>query len=113
MKCKENKIPTYCFPSCGYISEGDTIFELPINFKEGYDGDLTTASLEWVLFEGNTKILDLSEGNGLTVTSPTTFVVDEINPNPLPAKTFKGYFRITEADGKGRKIWNLKYTISK
>lgn len=106
-------IQIYNIPSKGYLKQGDTIPKKTILFGGDYAGDLTTATIKMQIKNGATNIINISNGNGITVLSATTCEIDEVsaNDNNLPVGCFKGDFEVTEANGVRTTYFNVVYTI--
>ncbi len=106
-------IPTLKIPICGFIKQGNTIKKITLNFIDGYSGDLTTATIRMSIFDKNKKIIDISNGNGITVVDSTTLEVDQILENDFPYGVFLGDIKIIEDDGVSTTYFNIEYTIIK
>ena len=106
-------IKTIKFPVKGFIKQGDTVPAYRITFSNDYTGDFTTATIKMQVYNGNTRIIDISNGNGMTVLSSNSLEIDEIQNNDFPHGTFIGDFEVTEADGERTTYFNVQYTIIK
>ena len=60
-------IPVLKIPTKGYIKQGDTISKKTVTFGGDYSGNLTTATIKMQIYNGNTKIIDITNGSGITV----------------------------------------------
>ena len=107
-------IVTLKIPLCGFIKQGDTIPKISFALSN-YSGDLTTATIKMQIYKGNTKIIDVSNGSGITVIDANNFEIDEVSAsnNNLPVGTFIGDLEITEASGDKKTYFNVEYTIIK
>jgi hypothetical protein len=67
------------------------------------------------VYKRGTAIIDISNGSGITIASDKVFEIDEVakEKNTFPVGTFPGDLEITEASGRRRTVWRVKYTISK
>ena len=107
-------IPTLQIPTAGYIKQGDTISKKTITFGGDYAGDLTTASIKMWIKNGSNRVIDISNGNGITVISSSVCEIDEVPAanNNLPIGcSLIGDFEVTEADGTRTTYFNVQYTI--
>ena len=93
-----------------YIVQGDTISKTTIKVEE--DGlDLTTATIKMQIYNGNTKIIDVSNGDGITVIDSETFEIDEVPNNDLPIGKHLGDLEITDEDGVRFTYFRVQYEI--
>tara|TARA_R110000782_G_scaffold192144_1_gene281908 strand:+ start:1186 stop:1533 length:348 start_codon:yes stop_codon:yes gene_type:complete len=109
-------IPTYKVPSKGYIKQGDTISKKTVTFGGDYAGDFTTATIKMQVYNGNIKVIDITNGSGITVISNRIFEIDEVSApnNNLPDKCILiGDLQITEADSVVTTYFNVEYTVIK
>jgi hypothetical protein len=108
-------IPLLKIPTKGYIKQGDTISKKTLTFGGDYAGDLTTATIKMQVYNGSTKIIDITNGSGITVLSSNVFEIDEVSAvnNNLPIGCFIGDLQITEDDGNVTTYFNVQYTIIK
>ena len=108
-------IPLLKIPTKGYIKQGDTISKKTLTFGGDYAGDLTTATIKMQVYNGSTKIIDITNGSGITVLSSNVFEIDEVSAvnNNLPIGCFVGDLEITEDDGNVTTYFNVQYTIIK
>ena len=111
-----SNIPTYKIPSKGYIKQGDTISKKTVTFGGDYSGDLTTAVIKMQIYSGATKVIDITNGSGITVISSNVFEIDEVSGsnNNLPYnQPLIGDLQITEADGIVTTYFNVEYNVIK
>ena len=94
-----------------YIKEGDTIPAVSFTFDEGID--LTTCTIKMQVYNKLTKLLDIDETSGITITDALNFSIDEITVNPFPAGEHIGDLQITDGSGVVKTYFNVKYTIIK
>jgi len=97
-----------------YIKQGDTIPKISLSIPEL---DLSGASIKMKLYspDGVRKVLDISNGNGITIINSTNFEIDEITAanNTLPAGQLKGDLEITLQDETKKTFCDVEYTIIK
>jgi len=108
------KIPIQSSTVKPYIKQGDTIPKITITITE-LGLDLTTATIKMQVYNGATRIIDISNTNGITVISSTVLEIDEVSAsdNNLPDGSFIGDFEITDASGDRKTYFNVEYTIIK
>ena len=106
-------IPVLKIPAKGYIKQGDTIPKVTVKFSDGYNGNLTTATIKMQIYHVNTKIIDVSNGDGITVIDSGEFEIDEMPKNNLPVGTILGDLEVTESNGDRTTYFNVAYTIIK
>lgn len=107
-------ISTLKIPFTGeFIKEGDTILETVIDLTNV--SDLTTSDIRMQLKDGNTNVIDISNGNGITVNSATQLTIDEVPyaNNDLSEGVYLGDIEITDASGTRKTYFNIEYTIIK
>ena len=97
-----------------YIVQGDTISKTSFKFIDE-DIDLTASNIKMVIKDGNTKIINVSNGNGITVIDADSFEIDEVpfEENNLPSGSFTGDLEITDENDKRLTYMRVKYTILK
>ena len=97
-----------------YIVQGDTISKTSFKFIDE-DIDLTTATIKMVVKNGSTKIINISNGSGITVIDANNFEIDEVPfaQNNLPVGCFLGDLEITDASSKRLTYMRVQYTIIK
>lgn len=108
------KIPISTSGCDAFIKQGDTIPKIRLTFSD-YTGDLTTATIKVQLYHNSRKVLDISNGSGITVISSTVLEIDEISAdnNNLPPGISEGDFEVTESDGSKTTYFNIELTIQK
>ena len=108
------KIPIQSSTVQPFIKQGDTIGKITMTFTE-LGLDLTTAIIKMQIYNGSTKVIDVTNGSGITVLSATILEIDEVDAsdNNLPVGCFLGDFEITQADGERKTYFNVEYTILK
>ena len=95
-----------------YIVQGDTIAKTSAEVIET-GLDLTTATIKMQIYNGNTKIIDVSNGSGITVIDDTNFEIDEVTAsnNNLPVGSFEGDLEITDVNNVRFTYYRVVYTI--
>lgn len=95
-----------------YIVQGNTIGKSIFTFNNE-DIDLTTASISFVVYDGNTRFINASVGNGITVINASKFEIDEVSAedNDFPVGTFEGDLDIVDANGVKFTYMRVEYTI--
>lgn len=95
-----------------YIVQGNTIGKTLFTFTDE-NIDLTTASISLVVYNGNTRFINASVGNGITVIDSDNFEIDEVSAtdNDYPVGTFEGDLDITDANGNKHTYMRVEYTI--
>lgn len=98
-----------------YIKEGDTIAKVTLTFADDDNIDLTTSTIKMQVYDGQSKIIDITNGSGITVVSDKIFEIDEISAsnNNFIAGGFKGDLEITDTNGVRFTYFNVEYTILK
>ena len=97
-----------------YIVQGDTIEKTSFEFiEEGID--IATSTIKMQIKNGSTNIIDVSNGNGITIIDSENFEIDEVsaNDNNLPVGCFEGDLEITTASGVKFTYMRVIYTILK
>jgi len=97
-----------------YIVQGDTISKTSFAFTNE-DIDLTTATIKMQIFNGDIKIIDISNSSGITIVDADNFYIDEVDAtsNNLPYGSFLGDLKITDVNGKRHTYTRVEYTILK
>ena len=97
-----------------YIVQGDTISKTSFKFTDE-DIDLTTATIKMQILDGNKRIINISNGNGITVVDSDNFYIDEVSfsDNKLPVGTFDGDLEITDVNDIRHTYTRVQYTILK
>tara|TARA_R110002020_G_scaffold334555_4_gene549828 strand:+ start:4282 stop:4620 length:339 start_codon:yes stop_codon:yes gene_type:complete len=106
-------IPILKIPIEGFIKKGDTIPKIRISFSDDYIGNFETSTIKMQVYNGNEKIIDVSNGNGITVIDSSTLDIDKIQSNDFPIGNFKGDFEVTESNGDKTTYFNIEYTVIK
>ena len=98
-----------------YIKQGDTIPKITLTFGASDVIDLTTSTIKMQIYQGAIKLIDVTNGSGITVLSEKVFEIDEISAtnNNLPAATLLGDLEIQDSNGKRFTYFNVQYTIIK
>lgn len=114
-------IPTLKIPIKGYIKQGDTIPKKTVVFGGDWSDDLTSNHIiKMQIYNGNTKIIDISSSagvGGITIIDANTFEIDEIVSNNLPVGCFKGDLQIEKYDDFAfdpiniTTYFNVEYTV--
>ena len=114
MSIETLKIPIQSSTVQPFIKQGDTIGKVTITITE-LGIDLTTSTIKMQIYDGSTKVIDVTNGSGITVLSANVLEIDEVSAsnNNLPVGTFKGDFEVTQADGERKTYFNVEYTIIK
>ena len=97
-----------------FIVQGDTISQTELEITE--DGiDLTTSTIKMQVYDGNNRIIDVSNGNGITIVDSENLIIDEVakENNDLPVGTFLGDFEITDSSGVRNTYFRVQYEILK
>jgi hypothetical protein len=96
-----------------YIFEGDTIKEIVIESDEF--PDLTTSQIKMQVYYGNSVVLSVTNDNGITVNSSTSFTIDEISStnNPFTEGKFIGDVEIIDANDIKKTYFRVIYKIEK
>ena len=97
------------------LKQGDTIKEIDFSFAVTDTIDLTSATIRMQLYLNNSKKLDISNGNGITIIDSKNFKIDEIDyaSNNLPYGVLNGDLEITDSDGVRLTYFDIIYTITK
>jgi hypothetical protein len=108
------KIPIQSDTVKPFIKQGDTIGKIKMTITE-LGIDLRTSNIKMQVYNGSTRIIDVSDGDGITVISSTVLEIDEVSAsnNNLPVGCFMGDFEITDASGERKTYFNVEYTIIK
>lgn len=95
------------------LVKGDTIDAVVIE-SETFP-NLTTSTVDIEIYNYKNKLLDFTNGSGITIDSATQFTIDEISKenNILPEGTSIGDVRITDANGKRKTYLRIRYTVLK
>ena len=114
MSIQTLKIPIQSTTVKPFIKQGDTISKITMTFTEA-GLDLTTSTIKMQIYNGSIKIIDISNGNGITVNSSTVLEINEVSAsnNNLPVGCFLGDFEITDSAGNKKTYFNVQYNIIK
>ena len=109
------KIPITTTANQTYIKEGDTIPKITFTFGASDVIDLTTSTIKMQVYNGSTRLIDVSSGSGITILSEKVFKIDEISAtnNNMPSGKFLGDLEIQDSNGKRFTYFNIEYTIIK
>jgi len=94
------------------IVQGDTI---PRFLFKDINLDLTGATIRMQLYQGSSKIFDVSSGAGITIIDATSFEIDEVPfaENDFPVGTLTGDIEITLANGQRTTVIKVEFTTLK
>ena len=97
-----------------WIVQGDTIGATELEFIDE-DIDLNTATARLKLWDGNTVVMDVTTGNGITVVDSYNLIIDQVEKenNNLPPKKLIGNFSILDENGELYTYNRVEYTITK
>ena len=108
-------IPILKIPFTGdYIVQGDTIQKTSFEFiEEGIN--IATSTIKMQIYNGSTKIIDISNGSGITLIDSNNFEIDQViaTNNNLPVGCFQGDLEITTASGVRFTYMRVQYNILK
>ena len=107
-------IPISTTASPTYIKVGDTIPAISFTFDSGID--LTTCTIKMQVYDKLTKLLDIDETSGITISDALNFSIDAIAAasNPFTKEgVFMGDLQITDGSGVVKTYFNVRYTIIK
>ncbi len=100
------------------IIQGDTISEILFEFdiSDNIDLLLPNVIIKVQIYNQNNIIIDLINGQGITILNSKSFKIDEISKeqsSTLPVGSFIGDLEITDTNGKRFTYFRIKYTIQK
>ena len=99
------------------IIQGDTIPEILFEFDplDNINLLLPNVQIKMQIYLVNTKIIDISNGNGITILTDKSFKIDEVSKenNNLPVGNFLGDLEITDTNGKRFTYFRVQYSIIK
>lgn len=99
------------------IVQGDTIPEILFEFDVTDDIDLSlpNVTIKMQVYNQNNKIIDISNGNGITILTDKSFKINEVSKenNNLPIGSHLGDLEITDTNGKRFTYFRVKYNIDK
>ena len=104
-------IPAQFGRICPYIKQGDTIKQLEFSFAATDDIDLTGSTIKMQLYQGSSKVFDVSNGNGITIVDSKSFNIDQVDENDFPHGELKGDLEIKLSNGDILTYFNVIYTI--
>jgi hypothetical protein len=88
-----------------------------VTFSDDVDIDLTAigVSIKMQIYNRNQLVLNVSNGNGITIVSARVFEIDKIEKenNNMPVGVSLGDLEITDGDGDRFTYFNVEYTITK
>lgn len=115
MSIQTLKIPIQTGSAKPYIKQGDTIDAITFTFGVTDAIDLTLANvvIKMQVYNQGNKIIDVSNGSGITIVGAKVFNIDEVakENNNLPFGKFLGDLEITDTNGKRFTYFNIEYTI--
>mgnify|MGYP003591327696 FL=1 len=99
------------------IIQGDTIPEILFEFDptDNINLLLPNVQIKMQIYLVNTKIIDISNGNGITILTDKSFRIDEVSKedNNLPTGKHLGDLEITDTNGKRFTYFRVQYNIEK
>lgn len=99
------------------IVQGDTIPEILFEFAEEDNIDLTlpNVNIKMQVYNQVNKILDIQNGNGITILTDKSFKINEIpkENNNFPIGSHLGDLEITDTNGKRFTYFRVKLNIEK
>ena len=100
------------------IIQGDTIPSILFEFDPTDNINLlgTNVKIRMHVMNNHIKIIDISNGNGITVKGSKSFIIDEVSKEEselLPVGSFLGDLEITDSNGKKFTYFRVRYTIEK
>lgn len=98
-----------------FIMEGDTILPTVFTATSSEFPDLTSSTVKLQLYYHGNKVLDLYNGNGITIDSATQFTLDQLeaDENNLPSGVSRGDLEITDGNGVRKTYYIIEYKILK
>ena len=109
------KIPIQTSTVKPYIKQGDTIPKWEIEFGVDDGVDLIGTTIKMQIYWNKNKVIDVSNGKGITINSALKLTVDERSKSSsiLPVGTSKGDLEITDVAGRRVTYFDVHYTIIK
>ena len=99
------------------IIQGDTIPEILFEFDptDNINLSLPNVSIKMQIYNQNNKILDIQNGNGITILTSKSFKINEISKenNNFPTGSHLGDLEITDTNGKRFTYFIVKLNIYK
>ena len=112
MSVQTLEIPIQTASEKPFIKQGDTIPKIAVQLT---GLDITGSSISMQLYHNTVKVLDISDGNGITIIDANNFEIDTLPAadNDLPAATLIGDLEITLPSGETKTYLNVQYTIKR
>ena len=112
MSVETLKIPIQSSTVMPFIKQGDTIGKIKMTITE-IGLNLLTSTVKMQIYNGSTKLIDVSNGNGITIVSANILEIDQVSKedNNLPVGKWTGDFEITDNLGVRKTYMNVEYTI--
>ena len=99
------------------IIQGDTVPEILFEFDptDNIDLSLPNVSIKMQIYNSSNKILDIQNGNGITILTNKSFKINEISKenNNFPTGSHLGDLEITDTNGKRFTYFRVKLNIDK
>ena len=99
------------------IIQGDTIPEILFEFDptDNINLSLPNVQIKMQIYLVNTKIIDISNGNGITILTNKSFKINEVpkENNNLPIGKHLGDLEITDKKRKRFTYFRVQYNIEK
>lgn len=99
------------------IIQGDTIPEILFEFDptDNINLSLPNVSIKMQIYNSSNKILDIQNGNGITILTNKSFKINEISKenNNFPTGSHLGDLEITDTNGKRFTYFRVKLNIDK
>ena len=99
------------------IIQGDTIPEILFEFDptDNINLLLPNVQIKMQIYLINNKIIDISNGNGITILTDKSFRIDEVSKenNNFPIGKHLGDLEITDTNGKRFTYFRVQYNIEK
>lgn len=99
------------------IIQGDTVPEIIFEFDptDNIDLSLPNVSIKMQIYNSSNKILDIQNGNGITILTNKSFKINEISKenNNFPTGSHLGDLEITDTNGKRFTYFRVKLNIDK
>jgi len=94
------------------ISERTTIPQITLTIT-GLGIDLLTSDIFMQVKDGSKVLIDITNGNGITVDSSTVMKIDQVSAtdNPFKEGCFKGDMLIRDNVSEITKLFIVKYTV--
>ena len=99
------------------IIQGDTIPSILFEFDptDNINLSLPNVQIKMQIYLVNTKIIDISNGNGITILTDKSFKIDEVSKenNNFPTGKHLGDLEITDTNGKRFTYFRVQYNVDK